>query len=378
MTKGLKDQMAECLFFINAEAQLFRSRRQRQALGQTKAAKPKLVNRFSSSGHGSGGCFHATGFSGTPQSANMLGRLATKFPFRAYKGDQRTATDDLPAERSTKRRDQIRRAQKTYRQRKDEYVKSLEAEVAHLRVNEAKVLQKVEELRAEVEALKAALYTDRNLASFPNNDVQVYSDPLLGQSQSPNYSSREMEIRMGASQVVVQDVLDQSSHLTISSAGEPSTPSSSRSTKCLGDFDPTLLGSDLEGPCLPHVGVRPSFLDQSSNGHALTLTSGLLSLRPSVPSPHIEPVEVWRVPSSGLDRLLDLSRQIVLDHDEITPVQAWAVVQDHNLFSTMSIEHLEDLKLRLLPRVKCHGFGGVISRSDLTDTIARTFVARES
>ncbi|KAH6620270.1 hypothetical protein C7974DRAFT_229712 [Boeremia exigua] len=191
-----------------------------------------------------------------------------------------------------------------------------------------------------------------------------------------------MEVRVGEGQVVIQDVLDQSSRLAVSRADGPPISNSSRSTKRLCDLDPTILGSEfvlfLERPCLPHSGVTPSFSDQSSNGHALTLTSGLLSFCPPVSSSQIEPVEAWRIPKLGLERLLDLSRQIALDNDEVTPVQAWAIVRDHDLFCTLSIEHLEDLKTRLLHRVKCHGFGGVILRSDLTDAIVSTFVIRET
>ncbi|KAF2873137.1 hypothetical protein BDV95DRAFT_374091 [Massariosphaeria phaeospora] len=56
-----------------------------------------------------------------------------------------------------KRREQVRRAQRTHRERKETYIKSLETEVLSLRTNESRIVQETRTLYAEIARLRKLL-----------------------------------------------------------------------------------------------------------------------------------------------------------------------------------------------------------------------------
>ena len=93
-------------------------------------------------------------------------------------------------------------------------------------------------------------------------------------------------------------------------------------------------------------------------GHQAMLSSPIMARGPSF---SLNPLRFgrtagsqWEVPAAELERLLNLSQQIDLD-GEITPIQAWQVINCHPSFETMSMEQLETLRVTLLPGVKCYG-----------------------
>jgi hypothetical protein len=71
--------------------------------------------------------------------------------------------------------------------------------------------------------------------------------------------------------------------------------------------------------------------------------------------------------------LLDLSTNLVLD-DEVTPVQAWNYVRQHEAFSQIDVKLLRKLTQNLLAEVKCHGFGAVIEQGILENAVFDTFI----
>ncbi|KAJ5590237.1 hypothetical protein N7450_004209 [Penicillium hetheringtonii] len=74
--------------------------------------------------------------------------------FRTEKQDSQpgNATSAL-----TKRREQLRKAQRTHRQRKDKYYKSLESEVLRLRTSEVALTLQVRDLRNHIEVLQGTV-----------------------------------------------------------------------------------------------------------------------------------------------------------------------------------------------------------------------------
>lgn len=62
---------------------------------------------------------------------------------------------------------------------------------------------------------------------------------------------------------------------------------------------------------------------------------------------------IWTVPESGVQRLLELARNIPLD-GEVTPVQAWAYIRQHPQYRTLKVEKLEAVKRELVGWVKCY------------------------
>lgn len=105
----------------------------------------------------------------------------------------------------------------------------------------------------------------------------------------------------------------------------------------------------LEHPCLQHTG-HPS-ISSGMSGHALTLNAAALACAPSC----IRPDEVWSVPTSSLERLLDLSAGLGMEPGKITPIQAWQCLREHPDFAILTPERLQELISKLSNEVKCHG-----------------------
>ncbi|KAF2116509.1 hypothetical protein BDV96DRAFT_572268 [Lophiotrema nucula] len=118
------------------------------------------------------------------------------FSFRQYRRSPKEDTPKDPAGDSKdkdnaqylKRREQVRRAQRTHRERKEHYIKSLENEVLQLRTNEAKIVQETRNLYTEINRLKRLL--DQHGILY--GQAQGYSlpeQPLSDSSSAPSLSS---------------------------------------------------------------------------------------------------------------------------------------------------------------------------------------------
>lgn len=103
----------------------------------------------------------------------------------------------------------------------------------------------------------------------------------------------------------------------------------------------------LEHPCLPHVKyalqtdidiISPDQVQHNGPGHVFTATASLLQAAQS-PDPLTHP---FRVPQDEIDRLLDASRRLNLEH-EITPVQVWQRIKDLSLTHHISPTMLKSL-----------------------------------
>lgn len=86
-------------------------------------------------------------------------------------------------------------------------------------------------------------------------------------------------------------------------------------------------------------------------GHALTLNAAALACAPS----HIQPNEGWSVPRGSLERLLELSENLGVESDKLTPVQGWKRVREHSNFVNLTPERLQELITQLSGEVTCHG-----------------------
>ncbi|KAL6161547.1 hypothetical protein ACJBU6_00657 [Exserohilum turcicum] len=182
------------------------------------------------------------------------------------------------------------------------------------------------------------------------------------------------------------------------------TPNNSISTTItkasLGSLDPEIVGMDfvltLESPCLSHIDVPPTSpllsSDTSSSlsspptsastgtfsplntGHALTLSACVLHNHPSPPGQRQHSHQPWRVPRASLEQLLALSAAIPLGDTEVTPVQAWEYVRRQQGFADLEVARWEALKEKLVEGIKCHGFGGVVERQLLENSVFEAFV----
>ncbi|KAB2574306.1 AP-1-like transcription factor YAP3 [Lasiodiplodia theobromae] len=290
-------------------------------------------------------------------------------------------SEQPPEQALSKRREQVRRAQRTHRERKEAYTKALEAEVLQLRTNEANLMQETQRLNAAVKRLKATL--DLNGIQVPWSE----SDEVTSDASSPEDVStrsivtiedirteRRIRVRQAAvlPQTAVPTLPSQKPRVKQQEASNTSVacdrgypdPSGKAST-CMKDSDLASLGVDfvltLESPCLSHM--EHTLNDSSAPaGHALTASAPLLFRGSSGTTAQVNGSPSWEVPNTGLDRLLDLSSNLPLA-EEITPVQAWNHIRCHPEFNRLEVQRLQDLASKLLKHVECHGFGAVIELS---------------
>ncbi|KAL8365546.1 hypothetical protein RB595_004389 [Gaeumannomyces hyphopodioides] len=312
--------------------------------------------------------------------------------------------DESKEDRVQRRRDQLRDAQKNYRDRKTRYTRSLEQELSRLRVSEASLLREVGRLRSTVQNLTRTM---RHNGLDVLDDSDATSPPgSLGYVGSPlGYAG--IDDVMGS--VTSGSVSEAGTHSDQLSPGffssalgprgpRPSPPQHSRSPEspaattdvCLGgwdsgvevaspgvrvcDVDPVGAGMDfvltIERPCLGHIHGDPSKPDDP-DGHALTVSSHMLCVsgggapaarQQQQPPPPPPPGTVCRdVPSAVLESLLSLSSELAAEH-EVTPIQAWNSIRRRPQFGGLEVRSLGRLAKSLRDAVKCHGFGAVIDR----------------
>ncbi|OCL14809.1 hypothetical protein AOQ84DRAFT_370950 [Glonium stellatum] len=343
-----------------------------------------------------------------------------KFTFREYRRSPNEDANEpedaskTPQNAYLKRREQVRKAQRTHRERKEAYIKSLETEVLQLRTNEAKILQETKTLYAEIVKLK-------NILSQHGIELPPQADKLAPQPLEENTSFANSAISIRTNGYQKQQLHVQSTHsdsdrqgedfiLSDSSASNPPgrrrfgffrkrdnaagagnndqslsetatlttdapgiSPSANHPVN-ISDLDVTDIGTEfvltLESPCLSHTQGNPKE-PSAPSGHALTNSAQLLFQAPSAPSLQLDTHAHWETPNSGLERLLELSSNLNLG-DEVTPIQAWNYIRQHPSFAGMELDRLRKLTSRLMKEVKCYGFGAVIEQDTFESIVSET------
>lgn len=99
------------------------------------------------------------------------------------------------------------------------------------------------------------------------------------------------------------------------------------------------------------------------SGHALMATcpsKNHLIERPDMDYGHKMP----DMQASDLLKLLDLSNRLPLDC-EITPIMAWASILRHQYVRFLTVEDFAAIKIDLLDKVRCYGFGAVLEEFEV-------------
>ncbi|KAF2659381.1 hypothetical protein K491DRAFT_689253 [Lophiostoma macrostomum CBS 122681] len=349
------------------------------------------------------------------------------FTFRQYrrspKEDPKDSAPGDPKDKDNaaylKRREQVRRAQRTHRERKEAYIKQLENEVLQLRTNEAKILTETRTLAFDIARFKKILdhhgiphdhpsgyvtppQTSGISPTGSTSSIGIFTNPL-GQQQLhfPSLGSQhsggtefylsESDGSQGAeSHKAPRRKLsffrsrDRSESGSNADSGGPaasttdlSALSAPISNLSLGDMDQTNLGMEfvlsLEAPCLHHTQGDPHE-PHTPTGHALTATAPLLFQAPTQPVPTTGTAHPprWDTPHLGLEKLLELSQNIELE-DELTPVQAWNQIRCHPDFDAVDVGGLRRLTEGMLKHVKCYGFGAVIETEVFGNLVGNLF-----
>ncbi|KAL6871210.1 hypothetical protein J3F83DRAFT_646558 [Trichoderma novae-zelandiae] len=322
----------------------------------------------------------------------MADRIFRIFNPREPKGD--------PVE---KRRAQLRRAQQSYRDRKDKYTKALEFELARARKSEAGLTSEVQQLHETVQILTSLLSkhgisipaeSDGKWMPYYDEDT-LHLDALQLTSHNLKTAHGQTHRTGGASRdtwgafaekatspggfwtdenltYLHQHGSDQLSrdngppqipvHVPTATATAPLVDPSGKTR--LSDLDVTTVGMEfvltLESPCLGHIHGNPKKPHEPS-GHALTTTSQLhacLSLPPIDPE-NPEPPSCQNAPAAVLERLLNLAPSVSGDGD-VTPIQAWHYIRRQPFFGGFEMQSVRRLAERLRDAAKCHGFGAAV------------------
>ncbi|KAJ5630307.1 uncharacterized protein N7484_010407 [Penicillium longicatenatum] len=330
-------------------------------------------------------------------------KVFTFLPGRSN-GTDRNSADNFGS--ASKRREQLRKAQRTHRQRKHQYFKSLEAEVLRLRANEVNLLARVQTLNDHVNLLQrtleqhglsevAALTEKSETINGGVPDSAMNKEPIQCSGQLSNgVNSRDLadmdiELTDPSTHPTRQDRLDQvisdalpKSHAelirptNIQKLDQLSGPLvvasqlKERQYRCTGlicNQDMTDMGMEfvmaLEDPCRPHMELH---LDKP-NGHALLTSATLIAPHHHqhpllTASKHTQQSQTEQNPATIFENLLALSGQLVVE-DELSPIQAWYYILQQTWASKLDPGKLRKLSSSLLKLIECHGFGAVMQKN---------------
>ncbi|KAI5782456.1 hypothetical protein FPQ18DRAFT_421295 [Pyronema domesticum] len=251
----------------------------------------------------------------------------------------------------TRKQELNRQAQRTHRQRKEFYVKSLEKDVAS-------VPSRLRETFTIITKEKTALLRENMRLKEILEQHGIVYDPDMdygyGQNQYPRLTG-----------TTITD--------TPITATGPLPP----------DTTYDHIGVDfvlaLERPCMEHL--IPLSTHQMCNpeadfhGHALMITcppESWSTMNPGLPWDFKGQLDIE---AADLSILFDLSNRLQLE-GEMTPIAVWATIARHERFSELTMEDFDNVKHELVKKIKCYGFGAVLDEWDVSDAMSKLFAQK--
>lgn len=282
---------------------------------------------------------------------------------------------------------QVTKLHRTHRERKEFYIKNLEAEVVTLREKDAAHEQVVIAFKRKISDLSQILIA--NGIPVPPElfhietpqaviAVQIQEDgvqnlratmPTLTATQSQSWSvSDTVPSTTTATNSEMSDLVSTYDQLRFANPNQVPLQPTRASAKSRSRGHPHNLDAaqvavdfvlDLERPCLSHHG--PEVHDGEYNGHRLMVQTPIMA-HSNTPRPvfNMKPGgelpnnATWNVPAIEVERLLNLSTRLSLE-GELTPIEAWQRIKQHPEFAKLDRERLQQLKTVLLPEVQCYG-----------------------
>ncbi|KAK5121809.1 hypothetical protein LTR85_004684 [Meristemomyces frigidus] len=323
---------------------------------------------------------------GQKRKSNRVSRLLRQ---GSAASTERGPLEEDPATSALKRREQVYHAQKRHRDRKAEYVRTLEAEVARLQHIDAVVNSEKNALAHQNEAMKAFLASqsldvhlgsvDLSSPSAPSEDLSLLGGAWIDVRFDPEIGHERTFMDLDMPEPVWSS--------TDTSESQQQGRRPTRGTPINGDSWAALdFILALEWPCQGHIphAINPgAFIpkvceESGAHGHALTATRAVYESALPPPSTRHEcsqcshttkavqdgllPTirEKWQLPHSEIDKLVELSEQLQLDDELMTPAQAYAMIRKELPSDDLLVPVLDMLKLPLASIVECLGFGAVM------------------
>ncbi|EAS37017.1 uncharacterized protein CIMG_02371 [Coccidioides immitis RS] len=326
--------------------------------------------------------------------------------------------DSKPAQ--TRRQELNRQAQRTHRERKEQYIRALEIEISRLRegyandINSANMSlhqqrQTLESQKEENRILREILLShgfnvDAELeqrrgmtragsqrsyqessaqshsAGYPSGTHYMTPDTTVSAGRSPGAPGSDFaDAQPTSSPYSYQGPKTQKSCQPAISS-EISIPSGDHSTVAdvpgIFDRDPQ-LGIDfiltLEGQCRDHIErlCRRAHDAEDQDmvaGHILMATCPPPSVVASASRGYEYPVKTYDLPPANLNTLLNLSRQLVTDN-EITPIMALQSLKNHEMYHLLTKDDIRRVMDDLVAKVRCYGFGAVLEEFEFRDSL---------
>ncbi|KAL8704865.1 MAG: hypothetical protein Q9201_001981 [Fulgogasparrea decipioides] len=292
-----------------------------------------------------------------------------------------------------KRREQVRHAQRTHRQRTQNYIKALESEVIRLRGSEGDLMQENKKLQNQVDSLLSTL----NQANIPlpaefegslespqpttldidmPTTISYKADNLNHQRLHVDWPGAYTGTQASPAQATVAHRASPTDHFdsdwdisgsqhkplpnlpqgfSLATLSFKPTSENPMRVAAPNTLDTAEVAIDfvlaLEHPCMSHLPHPTNPPSQDPSNHALLISTHLMSRAPRPPQPDSS----WTANGSILRQLLNLSSAINLE-GEITPVEAWHRLRQHPGSTTLDKSTVERIKGDLSTIVRCYGY----------------------
>lgn len=277
----------------------------------------------------------------------------TEDPAPAALADQQANESvlDPKSEAYAKRREQIRRSQRTHRARTEKYVLGLEAEVGRLRLAHADCVALVKSLQREISQRGPQMEC---LSTARNTHLQH-------DSQDPANGSQEA---LRNSQLNTEPPADLQN-----SNGPPNSQVALCKTYLMLSAQTGLeFVMRLEEPCLNYVRR-----DLAASQDSLDSNNCL----PTPPSPFITPLELAPeadqliLPSdrASAERLLALSSRLDLGDGLVTPIQAWDCIKAHPRAHLLTRDKMNDIIIRSYSFTACYRHGAALNKTEFEELL---------
>ncbi|KAK3991228.1 AP-1-like transcription factor [Cladorrhinum sp. PSN332] len=327
--------------------------------------------------------------------------------------------DSKPA--LTRRQELNRKAQRTHRERKENYIRALEDELIRLKEDFTSAARDKDRLAEENQQLKVLLnQVGLNqgvtaLGGSLNALDDSMSNPSIGYSSAASITGSFAPQSSNTSTFTPPPLSANSLGFTGPSLSPPTTAhhtpvSGNDVAAAIASRNPPLdyeqAGIDfvltLERPCMDHL---PWLLERgaaSTSGHEPCGHALMASCPPqpfaeltddapfgysnvkvdNYPQPSSvrrglggvapEAQRTWELTKADLATLLDLSKRLNLE-GEVTPVMAWGVVLAHPRLSELKPQDFVRLTEELRGKVRCYGFGAVMEDFEVRDALENVF-----
>lgn len=307
----------------------------------------------------------------------------------------------------------MRHAQRTHRQRTQNYIKTLESEVVRLREAETSLMQERDKLQSQIVNLKNTIILSNIPLPEGTEDIGTSSPPLrpfadLDMPATVSYSNDalnhpRLHVNFPQRQEPTSQGLDYPTQtyplsspyqehqqytnvpqsapdlpndfslntINLSSSSSKHGPPADANATIVVDTIETAIDFvlALEHPCMPHIPYQdPPSADPAN--HMMMASTPLMARSPEPPQFN----STWTASGAIIKELLNLSSSINLE-GEITPVEAWHRLHDHPDFWKLGRDQIENLKRELSTAVTCCGFGAVLDENVFWNAVNRSLAS---